>query len=561
MEFIPFVLIVFGIIVLVMVFQYINSKKSDKIFFNKLDDNFGCNDKSFFKSDKLLFAPDFFNRYKTNLSIDDMTWSDLSFDEVFSIMDSTQSDIGCQIMYYLLRTPQFDEHSVIERRKLINFWLDNPLLRKKIQLCLHRMIKMRKYSVYEYLDHICELKDERLTKYYIYVMLLFLSFIAMFFIGGKGIVLFVLIFIWNLYVYFRDKARLESYISVFRYILSIVESGVSINELLKNADEYPVNDSISTDLTDLKKFKNLASFDKGLDANSNPFIYLFNLLGSLFFVDIIRFWSLRKEIISHKDAIEDLVFNIGFIDAMIAFASYVYGNKNELCEAQFVNELSEITIDELYHPLLENPVKNSIVIDKGILLTGANASGKSTFIKSIAINMIFAQVLGYTCADKYQAPFVNVKSAMSNKDNIISGDSYYMAEVKSIKRMLDCVENVEDGISNVFFVDELFNGTNTEERIAASTQILRCLKEKGAFICAATHDIELTDLLNDLYNNYHFEEDLSRGDVKFSYKLKTGKAVSCNAIKLLAANGYPDEYVANAERMVEEHKIAGTWSL
>jgi DNA mismatch repair ATPase MutS len=97
------------------------------------------------------------------------------------------------------------------------------------------------------------------------------------------------------------------------------------------------------------------------------------------------------------------------------------------------------------------------------------------------------------------------------------------------------------------------------ERIAASTQILKALGS-GDFLCfAATHDIELTELLSDEFDNYHFEEEVRDSDVVFPYKLLAGKAVTRNAIKLLEAMGYPREIIAGAESQAGHFISTGKW--
>ena len=108
-------------------------------------------------------------------------------------------------------------------------------------------------------------------------------------------------------------------------------------------------------------------------------------------------------------------------------------------------------------------------------------------------------------------------------------------------------------------VDEVLRGTNTIERIAASTQILKTMSGGNIMCLAATHDVELTKTLEKEYDNYHFEESLVKGDVLFSYKLKQGRAQSSNAIDLLANLGYDDKLIDNARKMVTYFEEKGEW--
>ena len=203
----------------------------------------------------------------------------------------------------------------------------------------------------------------------------------------------------------------------------------------------------------------------------------------------------------------------------------------------------------MYHPLLNDPVKNSLRTDRSILLTGSNASGKSTFLKAMAINQIFAQTI-YTClADSFQTAFYKVISSMALTDNILGEESYFIVEIKSLKRIFD---ELEADIPVMAFVDEVLRGTNTTERIAASSQILKKLSHENAMIFAATHDIELTRILENDMTNYHFSEYIENDQVLFDYLIKKGPSTSRNAIKLLKVYGYDQELVDSAETMAHE---------
>ena len=111
------------------------------------------------------------------------------------------------------------------------------------------------------------------------------------------------------------------------------------------------------------------------------------------------------------------------------------------------------------------------------------------------------------------------------------------------------------------FVDEVLRGTNTVERIAASSQILKSLNSENSMCFVATHDIELTSLLEDRYENYHFREEVTDGDVTFSYQLLPGKATTRNAIRLLSIMGYQENIIQKAEQMALEFVQNSHWQM
>ena len=130
-------------------------------------------------------------------------------------------------------------------------------------------------------------------------------------------------------------------------------------------------------------------------------------------------------------------------------------------------------------------------------------------------------------------------------------------EIKALKRILDVVNKEPSPV--LCFVDEVLRGTNTVERIAASTQVLKSLHRPGVLCFAATHDIELTRLLETAYDNYHFEEQVEGDDIRFNYQLMPGRAGTRNAIRLLGIIGYDEDIIREADRMAEEFLRTGEW--
>ena len=149
---------------------------------------------------------------------------------------------------------------------------------------------------------------------------------------------------------------------------------------------------------------------------------------------------------------------------------------------------------------------------------------------------------------------------MALKDDLESGESYFIVEIRSLKRVLDAAK--EEGKAPVFLcVDEVLRGTNTTERISASAEILLALSKLPMQIFAATHDLELTELLNGIYTNYHFSETVEGDDVKFSYLLTKGPADSRNAIRLLRLMGYDPSITDRAQERADRYERTGRWEL
>ena len=191
-----------------------------------------------------------------------------------------------------------------------------------------------------------------------------------------------------------------------------------------------------------------------------------------------------------------------------------------------------------------------------MLLTGSNASGKSTFLKTVAINVILSRTIFIATARNFEISPFRVYSSMSLRDDLKNNESYYIVEIKALKRIIDAAGEEKPMIC---FVDEVLRGTNTIERIAASSEILKSLCKDNVICFAATHDIELTHILEMYYSNYHFEENVLDDDIKFNYILNKGRATTRNAIKLLKIIGYDDSIINAAKELADNFMNTGSW--
>ncbi|HKK45622.1 MAG TPA: hypothetical protein VJ964_08875, partial [Balneolaceae bacterium] len=258
----------------------------------------------------------------------------------------------------------------------------------------------------------------------------------------------------------------------------------------------------------------------------------------------------------HQKKLQDLFHKVGYIDAMISVASFKTGIEKQ-CKPSFHPSSEELKYELMYHPLLEDPVPNSIKVGrKGLLITGSNMSGKTTFLKTLGVNQILAQSFNFCCAEKADITFCNVVSSMRREDDLSEGKSFYLGEVERVKKLIDLASMQDENF--LFLLDEIYRGTNTIERIAASKEVLKWLNRPHSFVLASTHDLELVDLLAEEYSFYHFAEEVGDQELSFDYKIKPGQSSTKNAIKLLRVWDYPSEIVDSAmdvSHMLEEEGV------
>ena len=145
---------------------------------------------------------------------------------------------------------------------------------------------------------------------------------------------------------------------------------------------------------------------------------------------------------------------------------------------------------------------------------------------------------------------------MALQDDLLAGESYYIVETRSLKRILDAAK---ENNAILCVVDEVLRGTNTVERIAASSEVLQAMASTGLLCLAATHDIELCDLLNGSYGLYHFEEQVGENEMLFDYVIREGKATTRSAINLLQLIGFDQQIVDNAHEKADRYLETGVW--
>ena len=549
-----------------------------------LREDFGTVSEEEYSEEKLKSLQSFFRAVKRDAyDIDDITWNDLELDELFMVMNRTVSAMGEEYLYAMLRQPQFDSKEMEERERLISFFLKEEKKRIDVQEALYQIGKQRKYSVYESMNYIKNIKRESNLPHILAIILLFGSIVFAFLKPAIGVIAAVVVVSYNLTSYMKRRGELDAYLSSVTHLIRLLYATEEVAKL-----SVPELSSYVTRMKELNK--QFAAFKRnfwiiGSKKPTGDIMDMFvSYLRMLFHIDLIKFNNMLKIYDKHIDKMNELYEVVGYLDALCAAASFrallgeggycvpellsesvpenFEGAEGKATPADNIGFSGKVwapvyEAEELYHPLLEAPVTNSIRTSRSVLLTGSNASGKSTFLKSVAIGALLAQTVHTVPATSYRASYFQILSSMALRDNMQGNESYFIVEIKSLKRIY---EAAKAPVCTLCFVDEVLRGTNTVERIAASREVLSGLANSGRTICfAATHDIELTYLLEQDCDNYHFEETVTDDKVEFDYLLHEGRATSRNAIKLLRMLGYPQKVVERAEQSAEYFLKSGEW--
>lgn len=203
--------------------------------------------------------------------------------------------------------------------------------------------------------------------------------------------------------------------------------------------------------------------------------------------------------------------------------------------------------EQLGHPLIESSkkVSNDFEVQSSkdlFLITGSNMAGKSTFLRTVGVNLALANAGAPVDATSFTTNYFRLFSSININDSLDDGLSHFYAEVRRLRRLLDEL-NKEDGFPLFFFVDEIYKGTNNRERYAGSAAFLKEVAGKNGVGMVSSHDLELAELDKEIerLSNWHFSETIEDGKMSFGYKLKPGPCPSTNALHIMKMEGLPIE--------------------
>lgn len=482
-------------------------------------------------------------------AVDALTWANLDMDDVFLRVNACQSEAGDARLYQTLHLPLADGDARDERAQRLRFLAQHADVRMDVQFTLRQIGRDRngteKTLVFE-----ADLLDERYKVVVYLLAALPFAVLPLFFVsttaGLAGLVASLLLNFVSSYLF---KSRNSSYQVVYP-LAKMMRQG---EKLAKQAAGYAPR--IVSELRQCARGLHAIRLSLAVMSASDFFLVSSfpDTLGLFQLPMLSYYWALRA-VKKSGGTIERLYDCVGDLDVDCCLLSY-RASLEEFCVPVFTAE-KELRMQNACHPLLAAPVGNNLATGQSILLTGSNASGKSTFIKTVAVNCVLAQCIRTCCAKSFAMAPGGVVTAIAVKDDIVEGDSYFVAEIKALKRMLAALDGT---VFHYFFIDEILRGTNTVERIGASQALLRFLAAQNCLCFAATHDVELTALLEGQYRMHHFSETVEGESVTFSYHLHGGPAQTRNALKLLEVFGFPRQVSGAARTAVKQYETMQKW--
>jgi hypothetical protein len=293
--------------------------------------------------------------------------------------------------------------------------------------------------------------------------------------------------------------------------------------------------------------KQLGRICHGLSVKAHPLIHL--ALNALIPWDLIYVGKLNRLITALHETLPKWLETIGQLDAASALARFAYVNPDyqwpQLEATHDPKHPPGITAHEIGHPLISRSHRITNDLDlRGeghmLLVTGSNMSGKSTYLRTVGINLCLAQAGGPVCATTFSWSGLQLYCCIRVTDALDEGLSYFYAEVKRLKVILDAVHSITSR-PVLFLIDEIYRGTNNRERLAGSEAFVQVLQQSRGLGMISTHDLELTRLAgtNGHIRNAHFQESVEDGTLHFDYQLRPGPCPTTNALRIMAQEGLP----------------------
>ena len=463
---------------------------------------------------------------------------------LFQMINSTKTKFGREKLVEILSLKKLlSKEEIIKRQEAIRELGNKIDFRQKLEV----KSTIKKSGLKDTKDLIEWMKSESTFNKslnfipYIFIAITAISFVLVL-IGYLPITYIILVFMINYIVVKLSTKKLKDVIGLFEIHKNDIEAYYNLIEIIDNEEfksellseiKTNLNKESKSVVSEMKALKNLSDWIG--DSSSNAYYLLLNvtILSDIFILKNLYDWKEKNGI-----KFEAWLKTMGDIEALCSIANLAFDFEEWIYP--LISNIDEIKAVELAHPMLySKAISNSFSLNsksKIALITGSNMSGKSTFLRTIGINLVLSYIGAPVCAKNFEAGIFNIYTCMRTKDNLEESISSFYAEILRIKIL---IEASKKGEKVFFLLDEIFKGTNSKDRHDGATVLIKQLVKNNAMGLVSTHDLELCDLENE-YNwikNYNFQEYYKDNNIKFDYKLRDGRSKTQNAIHLMKLAG------------------------
>lgn len=469
---------------------------------------------------------------------------------VFQILNRTSTYTGRIKLAQWLTYPFLDKEKIISRQEAIKELATKAEWNHQfIALGFENKEKSTdKETINEWLNEKNTFSNLFLQISRVILPILSVTSIVLYFIGIINETPFVLLFFIQLGIIgFYTKrinkihdnlSRKFDSIEKYRQLISAIESESFKSGLLSNLKSVFVKENNSASAS----IKELKSLTDKLDARMNIVVAI--LLNGILLWDINVMCGIENWRKKHKTNFMNWVDTIGEFDAFISLGMYAHNNPNYVFPEVETNHFV-IEAEDIGHPMIQENVlvKNNYKLSnapKVDLLTGANMAGKSTFLRTIGVNLTIAMLGAPVCASRYKFSPIHLFTSLRTNDSLQENESFFYAELKRLHLL---IEQYETGKPVFFLLDEILKGTNSKDQHSGSEALIKKILKLNGVGIVATHDVELSKLSTefpDKVRNLCFNITIENDKLNFNYKLSEGVCSTMNASFLMKKMGIVD---------------------
>ena len=327
----------------------------------------------------------------------------------------------------------------------------------------------------------------------------------------------------------KNTDRTKNTFKQYALLLDQIETQEFHSELLKTQQE-------KIKAEDLKASIIFRKFTKALDALDNRNNFISAIFGNGYLLwDIMQSYHVEQWIKKYALKVEDWFDVVTFFDTYNSLGTYAF-NHQQFAYPSITNKAATISAKSLGHPLLDpnKRIDSDLELDKEqfFIVTGANMAGKSTFLRTVGLHIVMANVGLPVCVKQSNYNPVKLVTSMRTTDSLKDESSYFFSELTRLKFIVDTIAND----TNYFVIlDEILKGTNSTDKAIGSKKFVERLVKLKATGIIATHDLSLTEIEADIepIKNYFFDAQIINDELHFDYKLKQGICQNMNASFLL----------------------------
>ncbi|MCB4806906.1 DNA mismatch repair protein MutS [Tamlana sp. 62-3] len=352
-----------------------------------------------------------------------------------------------------------------------------------------------------------------------------LGFIGYWLVFGLGI---TGVYLKKINVLASNTNKIRDTFRQYTTLLKLIEDASFSSELLQTKQELIKSN-------DQKASQVFKWFSKALDALDNRNNLIGAIFGNGFFLnDLKNAYKIEQWIKIHGAKVEDWFEVVSFFDAYNSLGNYVF-NHPEFVFPDIVESEAVINAEGLGHPLLDKNkrIDSDLVLntEQFFIVTGANMAGKSTFLRTVSLHIVMANVGLPVCANSSKYAPVKLITSMRTTDSLTDDSSYFFSELTRLKYIVETINKEPYFI----ILDEILKGTNSTDKAIGSRKFVEKLVASNATGIIATHDLSLCELENELHQikNYYFDAEIVNDELYFDYKLKQGICQNMNASFLL----------------------------